>query len=299
MGTSATVPGICNGIQTFFAKRGLANSEMVLTWDSGDKRSKARRDAACGSKYCSDFQKTLVRDFGNRNIKVSCDEFPFASTEEGGSYLGTNPVVTQRTCVPAWQQNLQGNCNSELSGRCQLNRYRGANNTISGMLSQVETNVAYFERKARGDNVENFVDWRANFWTKVGGIFNGQPIPPQRLARYPNEIPQAAGVSDNVCISSIHLISCSCSVSGTETCTIGLHVRRQRSRLHVQEKLHCRTRITNGPQRWGSLGTWYQPCHFMGIERWDVPCRHRRWRPHSNRLCCEYFRAARHFPRTV
>lgn len=51
---------------------------------------------------------------GDKTLKVSCDEFPFAATEEGGKFLTTlnaNPGRVQRTCVPDWQQTLQGNCN--------------------------------------------------------------------------------------------------------------------------------------------------------------------------------------------
>ena len=75
--------------------------------------------------------------------------------------------------------------------------------TITELLSQLETNVAYFERQVRGDNLVNFVDWKAASWTTDGGTFNGQQIPSQRVANYPNQIPQAGGIDDNVCVSAL------------------------------------------------------------------------------------------------
>ena len=108
--------GICYGIQTFFNSRGLANSDIVLTWDPVSTRVDTRRNQACGSSYCTPAQTQLQTTIGDRNIAISCDEFPFAGTEEGGNYYTTlpnNPTNAQKTCVPAWQNSLQGNCNSE------------------------------------------------------------------------------------------------------------------------------------------------------------------------------------------
>lgn len=42
---------------------------------------------------------------------VNCDEFPFASTEEGGDWYGINPTTptgTVRTYVPRHQNDMQG-----------------------------------------------------------------------------------------------------------------------------------------------------------------------------------------------
>ncbi len=114
IGQSQLVPGICSGIQAFFTNRDLANSDTVLTW-SPDGFS-ARRTAACGSQYCLGIQTGLRTFTQDRTLKVSCDEYPFASTEEGGNFLNTlntNPTNPQLTCVPAWQNSLQGNCNSK------------------------------------------------------------------------------------------------------------------------------------------------------------------------------------------
>lgn len=63
-----------------------------------------------------------------------------------------------------------------------------------------QTNVAYYERSARGDNANNFVSWtpagNVNPWVTIGDTFNGAP--PQRYALYPNQIPQAAGIPNSV-----------------------------------------------------------------------------------------------------
>jgi hypothetical protein len=83
------------------------------------------------------------------------------------------------TCVPAWQNTLQGNCNK--------------------ILSQLQTNVAYFERAARiaannGDDSDNWVTWSLGptdtTWTTLGTP--GSRFPYQRYVNYPNTQPLAA-----------------------------------------------------------------------------------------------------------
>jgi hypothetical protein len=116
-GASQGLSGINEGIQRFFNRRGLANSAITLTWDPKLSRRNARRDIACpGTKsmsFCGATQNSLRANAPG--IMVSCDEFPFAGSEEGGGYLrtlATNPTNTEATCVPAWQNTAQGNCNS-------------------------------------------------------------------------------------------------------------------------------------------------------------------------------------------
>lgn len=121
------MPGICSSISTFLGNwryqpgsRGTATS-WTLTWESKD--AKTRRRKSCPSGYCkSDNQARLDTVWADSSGKQSskdmltnCDEFPFASTEEGGSEFyklyPDNPTGTTRTCVPTWQNSLQGNCN--------------------------------------------------------------------------------------------------------------------------------------------------------------------------------------------
>ncbi|KAL8729755.1 MAG: hypothetical protein Q9181_004891 [Wetmoreana brouardii] len=174
------VDGICTGVQKFFYDNTLANSEMVLTWDNNEERSDDRRYEVCGNQNpCPDEQSRIRTATGNYRIDLSCDEFPFASSEEGGNFLRTlttRPTAAERTCVPAWQNTLQGNCNK--------------------LLNVVQTNVAYFERSTRGDSAENFIRWDTPGWLSAGSNLGGPPgQTPQRTAAYPNQIPRAAGIS--------------------------------------------------------------------------------------------------------
>lgn len=103
-GQTAPVTGICPGVQGFYRGVGLANSGITLTWDNDVPRANKRRDAACGKQYCTAQQTRLRNLIGDQTIGISCDEFPFASAEEGGNYVrtlqnqATNPSLT---CVPA------------------------------------------------------------------------------------------------------------------------------------------------------------------------------------------------------
>jgi hypothetical protein len=96
-------------------------------------------------------------------------------------------MAASAACVPAWQNTLQGNCNK--------------------ILSQLQTNVAYFERAERvaagtdNNGADNWVPWSTgrgdNTWTTMGITFNHNAIPPQRLTEYPTTQPHA-GVPDTV-----------------------------------------------------------------------------------------------------
>lgn len=103
-GQTAPVTSICPGVQGFYRGRGLANSDLTLTWDKDVARANKRRDAACGRQYCGVQQSRLRTLIGDKTISISCDEFPFASAEEGGSYVSTlqnQPGTPSLTCVPA------------------------------------------------------------------------------------------------------------------------------------------------------------------------------------------------------
>ena len=84
--------GICDGVQTFLTGNSIANSDIVLTYDIDLRRSTDRRNAACGSQACTPLQNQLKAQFGDPSIEVPSDEFPFASAEEGRSYLSTIPI---------------------------------------------------------------------------------------------------------------------------------------------------------------------------------------------------------------
>jgi hypothetical protein len=122
------MPGICSSITTFLenwryepGSRGTATS-WTLTWEPADLKRRRRRSCLAG--YCkSDNEARLDTVWADSSGKKSskdmltnCDEFPFASAEEGGpDFYGLYPAKstgTTRTCVPIWQNSMQGQCNS-------------------------------------------------------------------------------------------------------------------------------------------------------------------------------------------
>ena len=141
------------------------------------KRTKARRAASCGPQYCIPSNINLENTVAVTKMKggyVSCDEFPFAGSEEGGDYYGnvvSDPTGAQVACVPVWQQNLQGACNS--------------------MISTLATNVAYADDPNSAANWQFWGSDNTDWTTKATSGFG-------RTALYPNRIPQAAGISDSV-----------------------------------------------------------------------------------------------------
>ncbi|KAL8697313.1 MAG: hypothetical protein Q9224_002379, partial [Gallowayella concinna] len=173
-GATAPVDGICPGVQGFYRRLGLANSDLTLTWDNDVSRANRRRDAACGRQYCTAQQSLLRNLIGDKTIGISCDEFPFASAEEGGNYVGTPSL----TCVPAWQNTLQGNCNKLL-------------------LNGIATNVGYFERQQRGDTADSWANWDSSGWLAAGNLGSGPAQVSQRGARYPDQVAQGSGIDNN------------------------------------------------------------------------------------------------------
>ena len=65
-----------------------------------------------GSLFCAVDNNLLTGRLGLGTDTVnflSCDEFPFASSEEGGAYFGnlaTSPTAISTLCVPIWQQSI-------------------------------------------------------------------------------------------------------------------------------------------------------------------------------------------------
>ena len=127
-----------------------------------------------GTSYCAVDNNLITGQLGlgtNTVNFLSCDEFPFASSEEGGGYFGnlaTGATAVSTMCVPVWQQNIQGRCNSLLSG--------------------MQTNVAYFDDPTATPNWQPWSSGNTN-WFRTGA---GQW---QRLALYPAQIPQATDIS--------------------------------------------------------------------------------------------------------
>ena len=120
---STEVPGICDNVASFLLGRGLApDTGIKLTWDP--THADPRRDFLCptrsgGKGFCNQEEQNLIERVGlppGTKRVVSCNEFPFASSEEGGNFFAeiadskTSPGVKY---VPVWQQTLQGMCNGK------------------------------------------------------------------------------------------------------------------------------------------------------------------------------------------
>lgn len=132
-GKSTTMPGICNSVQKFLNNRsGQPNSRgtkssWALTWDFKKERANRRRGQSCPTKtttrlgFCeADNSARRRAAWGDPELGralTNCDEFPFASSEKGGSdFYGLFPseaTGTAKTCVPSWQNDQQGLCNSK------------------------------------------------------------------------------------------------------------------------------------------------------------------------------------------
>lgn len=117
-GENRLVRGICDGIFEWFASDGASSDGVTLTWDPN--RRNVRDAYTCnrwtGGSYCTEQNEQFNADTGllATRISISCDEFPFGGTEEGGDW-GAKYAPRRRpptaNCVPQWQQTLQGVCN--------------------------------------------------------------------------------------------------------------------------------------------------------------------------------------------
>lgn len=118
----------------FSSTRSLCrHNGCTLTYDAGATNQRTRRNQACRTRTTPRRSKCRLDNTvrktwlwgANGNPPstdlTSCDEFPFASSEEGGNNYdsdGADMVSlfgTKTVCVPTWQQSLQGNCNGKYS----------------------------------------------------------------------------------------------------------------------------------------------------------------------------------------
>ncbi|KAJ6060310.1 hypothetical protein N7444_002164, partial [Penicillium canescens] len=190
-GPSKSVRGICDGIFGWFASDGASSDGVTLTWDPN--RRDARDVYTCNgwtdyddenkrNSYCTSQKKALNEAAGlpEKKMTISCDEFPFGGTEEGGDWgakYKPHRVPPTANCVPQWQQSLQGNCNK--------------------LLSSLYTNVAYFDRDVDSDK-EDWKWWSKTKdderWTPGGSESDTNPPVFGRLTRYPEPVPLAHGI---------------------------------------------------------------------------------------------------------
>ena len=126
-GPSKSVRGIYDGVLGWFASDGASSDGVTPTWDPN--RRDARDAYTCNgwtdyddenkrNSYYTSHKKAPNKAAGlpEKNLTITCDEFPFSGTEEGGDWGAKHKphrVPPTANCVPQWLQSLQGNCNSK------------------------------------------------------------------------------------------------------------------------------------------------------------------------------------------
>lgn len=190
---AAQIPGICSNVEKFLNNNRRGNIGVTLTWESSVNQQR-RRDRACPGSFCeADNANYELASLGTATgVALSnCDEFPFASAEEGGStFLGLYPDVltgTVRTCVPTWQNDVQGRCHSKSTNPFPNLLRRGANGRAD-LLNNLETNVEYFNTYG-SPTLDNpyWARWgpNKNTWVSKSGLAGRQ-----RLSSYPTDVPK-------------------------------------------------------------------------------------------------------------
>jgi hypothetical protein len=211
-GASLTIPGICSSVRNFLTARNINTDQYPLHWDpSNDDK---RRGETCGTDDRNPCTGTTGLDTRTKatlgivlppkKYLVTCDEFPFASSQEGGwgwaTNLGNaalypaNPLGVTRTCVPEWQNSAQGNCNSMFLIvpllRAALFFARSADVNV-GLLSKINTDVEYFNDPDTPNpgGPAAWYPWAPNAWNVEGSFQGGGNPGRQRLTEYPNARP--------------------------------------------------------------------------------------------------------------
>lgn len=182
-----TLPGICSSARAYLFNNGIITNQIKLTFDPNNRGTRNSQSCGGARNICSAGGENNLRKmqlgapYDNIRTLVNCDEFPFASTEEGGyGWAGndrglapTNPVGTTRTCVPEWQNSLQGNCVS--------------------LLGNIESNVEYFNNAAMANDDPNAANWQS--WDSNNAGWNRKEAfatagkGRQRLSRYLTDQP--------------------------------------------------------------------------------------------------------------
>lgn len=92
----------------------MRNRPTTLTYSGAKHLVEERRKVQCKSGFCKGASEQFEKATG-LGIKspMSCDEAPWASTEEGGDFL--DKADRTATCVPSYMNSgFGGNCQSEL-----------------------------------------------------------------------------------------------------------------------------------------------------------------------------------------
>jgi len=108
-GTYQTTEAMCQGYKS------VSGLPMTLTQafpynDDQKKAVTARRLAQCPSGYCASKTAALHKAVGysGSEMKLECDEFPWASSEEGGLFKDSGS--RSQLCIPSAHNGLGGTC---------------------------------------------------------------------------------------------------------------------------------------------------------------------------------------------
>jgi hypothetical protein len=155
-GVSVNVDGICTNIITYRNTQSLGgNSNIELTYDNSPYLT-SRRSAVCKRSKNTGFCVAENREINTKlgfNLPLtgwtSCDEFPFATTEQGGGEVGE----TAQLCVPTSQQDIQSKCNDLVT-----NLETNVNANVDG--TPIDANKG-----------ENWIAWDSGYetWTPAEG----------------------------------------------------------------------------------------------------------------------------------
>lgn len=122
------------------------------------------------------------------------------------------------------------------------------------MLSNIETNIGYLDRKAGTPNAPDaWLAWNSENWVTDGASLAGAG--PQRQITYPNQVAKAAGINDNVkqpqipplaLFLSLHFVA---RILKTYRAT-GIPERQPGLGIHVQAQLHLRLSHSDEQTGW-------------------------------------------------
>ncbi|KAL2821672.1 hypothetical protein BJX63DRAFT_427669 [Aspergillus granulosus] len=155
-GQSGVVQGICTNKKCQNSRRSQSCPSLSQAFTAG-----------VGTGYCSvsNYEITSAMGLPEGTQVVSCDEFPIASSKEGGNFypkLDQNPTAVAVTCAPVYQQTLQGACNK--------------------IVGTLKTDVDYAANAS--STTTNWQGWNSEEWVKTSNTW-------QRLAYYKSVIPVA------------------------------------------------------------------------------------------------------------
>jgi hypothetical protein len=221
-GNSLTFSGICSSVRNYLTAHHINTDLYPLHWDPSNEQK--RRTQTCDGddrNPCSgpdgeDERAKTTLGIAMKPRILTWDEFPFASSEEGGRGWDTplgiaavhpaKPLGATRTCVPQWQNSAQGVCNGIATCAEPPSLARRTNAEV-GSLSTIMTNVEY-HNDADNPNPNNTqrYPWLLETWNRAGK-FKGDANPGRRrLTLYPARRPYRINGQEqnNDCVDWYH-----------------------------------------------------------------------------------------------